>query len=166
MISVFRWPCNFVCHIHKHCECIMKHLSIFLLYITWELPSYNLYTLHSYLQQWAHCLAFGCGVPSLPGTHPQYPLSCNTQWHWWMNWILHTGSLYHWVQCRKGRYKIAIVLFGCSSILVLPYRRLFCNFWGWKLSRIGEKYNFRGEFADCRAYGCYAPKFHGENFRE
>ena len=49
------------------------------------------------LPQWAHCLAFGCGVPSLPGTHPQCPLSCNTPWHWWMNRTLHTGSLYHCV---------------------------------------------------------------------
>ena len=55
------------------------------------------------LPQWGHCLAFGCGVLSLPGTHPQCPLSYNTPSHWWMNRTPHTGSLYHCVQWVHGR---------------------------------------------------------------
>ena len=70
----------------------------------------NGYAGYSYLPQWAHCLAFGCGVPSLPGTHPQCPLSCNTQWHWWMNRTPHIGSLYHCVQLMEDWISLDIYI--------------------------------------------------------
>jgi len=56
--------------------------------------------IYTSLPQWAHCLVSGCGVPSLPGTHPQYPLSYSIQWHWRENRTLHTYSLYHCMRCK------------------------------------------------------------------
>ena len=79
---------------------------------------------------------------------------------------------------------IAVFNFGKSDKFKVIQAHIVGNFRGRKLSRIGEKYDFRGEnvrelvknmifveetFADCSPVlrqGRHAPKFRGENFRK